>query len=716
MATPLRVLIVEDHAADAALIVHELGTAGFEPAAQRVDSQADYLAALGPELDIILCDYHLPQFDAFRALDLMHERGLDIPFIIVSGSIGEEIAVSGIKRGATDYLLKDRLARLGQAVGQALEQRRLREETRRAEAALDESRERYRELFEEANDVIYTHDLDGNFTTINKAGERISGYTREEFLVMNIAQILPPKYLDLAREMIDRKIADGAPTSYELEVQAKDGRRVPLEVSTHLIYKDGRPVEVQGIARDIAERKRAEEQISFLVYHDKLTGLPNRAMVEELLDLALARARRHDLAVAVVYLDLDNFKLVNDSLGHAAGDDLLRHVASRLSEISRETDLVARLGGDEFLLLVADLERGPSGGHEGPDHALLVARSVATRVHECLRAPFVIAGTECYTSASIGVSVFPLDAEDGPILLKNADAAMYQSKKHGPGDLAFFASEPDDPVRTLSFATRLRQAVDAQQWVLHHQPIVDLVTSRMVGVEALIRWREADGRLTKPDEFIPQAEEMGLIEPIGDWVLQQLCRESGAWRRSGLDVDVSFNLSLRQLWHPDLTQKVLTRLKSADVDPTRIIIEITESAAMADPDRTRQTMWDLHAHGLRFAIDDFGTGYSSLSRLKNLPVNILKIDRSFVRDLPGNHEAETTVKAIIQLALGLGMTPLAEGIETEEQRGFLVAHDCSLGQGFCFSPAIPAPELVERFDSHGLDFSPAPSESDRVPG
>jgi EAL domain-containing protein (putative c-di-GMP-specific phosphodiesterase class I) len=291
------------------------------------------------------------------------------------------------------------------------------------------------------------------------------------------------------------------------------------------------------------------------------------------------------------------------------------------------------------------------------------------------------------------VSILPLDAEDGKGLLKNADAAMYQSKKSGPGGYALFPARAGDPASALSLATRLRKAVENEDWVLHYQPIIDLLRGEVVGVEGLLRWRDAEQGIIPPGEFLPLAEEMGFMERIGDWVMKDLFRQAKLWRSQGLQIYVSFNLSPRQLWHPELMDNLLRRMNVSGVNPGDLVIEITESAAMADVDRTQQVLWNLRNGGLRFAIDDFGTGYSSLSRLRDLPVDILKIDRSFVRDVPDDDDAQTVVQAIIQLALSLGMAPLAEGIETEDQWRFLVDHGCRLGQGFYFTRPVPAEEI-----------------------
>jgi diguanylate cyclase (GGDEF)-like protein len=424
------------------------------------------------------------------------------------------------------------------------------------------------------------------------------------------------------------------------------------------------------------------------------------------MELSLSRARRRAASCAVLYLDLDNFKLVNDSLGHDAGDELLRQLAGRLRVTVRESDLVSRVGGDEFLIMLADLDGTPEDARpESRNSALLAAEGLARRIQDSLRVPFVLEGDEVYVSASIGVSVFPIDAEDGSSLLKNADVAMYRSKRERPGGCMIFAEEARQKLPDLSFATRLRKAVEAKQWVLHYQPIVDLRNGRTVAVESLVRWQDPEAGLIYPNDFIPLAEELGLIGTIGEWVLEEAARQRRVWRNEDdLSIDFTFNLSPRQLWEPDLVDGMMSRLRAEGIEPSSVVVEITESAAMTDLSRSQPILWELHRNGFRLAIDDFGTGYSSLSRLRNLPVDILKIDRFFVGDLPGDKDSRSMVEAIIRMADGLGMKPLAEGIETEAQWKFLADSGCFLGQGYFFSRPRPADD-VRAFLAQGHAFA-----------
>ena len=572
-----------------------------------------------------------------------------------------------------------------------------RTEVEAGRSARFEAEAKYRALVEHIPAVVYLDPVDENSDSIYVSPQVVEllGISQDEWLADPYAwrHHVHPEDIDRAWDDYQHAYNAHEPLNHEYRMIHEDGTvHWVLEQAYPIDDEQGEPWLIQGVIFDITERKRAEEQVAFLAYHDKLTGLPNRALFEEMLESAIARANRHDLGVGVLYLDLDNFKLVNDSLGHHAGDELLKQLAERLRGCTRETDLVARQGGDEFLLLLADLERG-MGSVAGTEAGLLVAESVATRVHEALQEPFDLGGVEFFTSASVGVSLFPQDATDAESLLKNADSAMYQSKKAEPGGYVVYATGGNEAIERLSLTTRLRRAVEQKHWVLHWQPIVDLADGTVTGLEALIRWREPNGGIVPPGEFIPIAEELGLIEAIGDWVIDELARQHDVWKTEGIDIRLGFNLSPRQLWSGHLAEKLMQKLYSANVDPHDVVVEITESTAMADPDRTQRVLSELHAWGLTLAIDDFGTGYSSLARLKHLPVDILKIDRSFIHDVDLDSDSGRMVEAMIQLAHGLGMVPLAEGIETEGELAFLQQAGCTRGQGFLFSRPVPAEEV-----------------------
>jgi diguanylate cyclase (GGDEF)-like protein/PAS domain S-box-containing protein len=553
--------------------------------------------------------------------------------------------------------------------------------------------DRHRAIVEHAPVVTYIDALDDAASTvfISPQVRSLTGYSPEEWTKDPDlwVRILHPEDRNRAVAENQRHNETGESFSLDYRIHRKDGRVVWVhDEATMLRDERGVPTFSIGVLVDITESKRADERVAFLAYHDEVTGLPSRVMFEELLDLAIGRASRHDACVAVVCVDVDDFRLVNDSLGRLAGDELLRLVADRLRGATRETDLVARRSGDTFLLLLSDLER------EGDDVETAVARagSAAQRILDALTPPFRTGGTELYVSASIGISLFPQDGDEAGVLLRNAEAAMLESKKGH----AYVVSNRGalDSTAKLQFVTRLRKAVDSQRWTLRYQPILDLASGRMEGVEALIRWIEPDGTMVPPAEFIPLAEELGLIEAIGEWVIREIVYQAQAWRELDIDLEIGFNLSPRQFWQPDLANRIVQRIREGGVDASRFVVEVTESSAMTDPDRAQGILEDLHAGGLRIAIDDFGTGYSSLARLRDLPVDVLKIDRSFVHRVDVDPQNASIVAAFVELAHGLGLTTLAEGIETEGELAFLRGRGCVLGQGFLYSRPVPPEEII----------------------
>jgi diguanylate cyclase (GGDEF)-like protein len=431
-----------------------------------------------------------------------------------------------------------------------------------------------------------------------------------------------------------------------------------------------------------AERERGLH----LTFRDALTGLPNRDLFEEHLTLALARARRAGTAVAVLHLDIDGFKLVNDSLGRAGGDEVIRSLAARLQEATRTTDLLARPGGDELLLLVADIEGDP----------LEVAEEAATRISTALRHPFAVSGAEFHLEGSVGIALYPRDASTGQELLEHSDAAMYRAKMVARGGWAAYSpSEADDPRERLSMSTRLRRALAKSEFVLHYQPIFDVPRRELIGVEALIRWHDPERGMIPPNDFIGLAEATGLIEQLGDWVVGAVCEQQVAWAARGLRPQISFNVSPRQLRRLDFAERVAQHIARTGADPRKLTVELTESATMEDPAESEAILRALHAQGLQLALDDFGSGYSSLSRLREMPVETLKIDRAFMREVPGNREASAIVTAILRLSRALGRVAVAEGVETEEQHQFLADEGCPLAQGFLLARPLPASGVEE---------------------
>jgi diguanylate cyclase (GGDEF)-like protein len=454
-----------------------------------------------------------------------------------------------------------------------------------------------------------------------------------------------------------------------------------------LLPGDGHPALTQGVIFDISDSKRAEEALIHRANHDSLTGLPNRNQFRGQLDEAIRHASGSGRAVAVLYVDLDDFKLVNDSFGHEAGDELLAAIGGRLRGATRGGDIVGRDGGDEFLLLMADLPgRLPE--------ATRAAEQAAERIRRALRRPLSVSAAKLDIHASIGISLFPFDASDAQTLLRHADAAMYQAKAAGRDGSSVYERGARDAQGHLEVAARLRRAIPAGELTLHYQPIVELGSGVMRGVEALVRWNDPINGLIAPEDFIPLAERTGLIRPISEWVIGDASRQSAVWRAAGHVPSIAINLP------PDTCQRIgaaaIDRLiRARGGEPSRITLEMTESAMMTPLRGQRDELDALRALGIGLAIDDFGTGHSSLARLGELPVSILKIDRTFVQGLPEVDTARTLATAIIYLAKGFGLEVVAEGVETEAQRQFLIEAGCRYAQGYLFSPAVEPSEISD---------------------
>ena len=499
-------------------------------------------------------------------------------------------------------------------------------------------------------------------------------------------EVVAPEGREGARAAFARALAgdSGAVERLEGDLVSRTGarRRVDWHV-TVLRDAQGGVVGALASGQDVTDRVRAEEEVRRLVSFDALTGLPNRAQLEERLRAAVTRARRRDGKVALLVVDLDHFKLVNDSLGHSAGDRLLRRIAGRLRGVEGEVGLLARHGGDEFLLLLDELG----------DDAAAVAGEAASEVADRLAKPFTVAGAEFHVEASVGISIYPDDADGPDALLQHADAAMYQSKSRGRAASTVYARLSHDPLERLSLSSRLRKAMASGELELHFQPIVWTASGRLHSMETLLRWRDPERGLLHPDRFIPAAEEMGLVESVGAWVIDALAGQLAAWRDEGLAPHVSFNVSPRELHRPDFAAELGERLRAGGADPRSLTMELTESATLRDPERIGSLLRDLRKLGLQIAIDDFGAGWSSLARLRHLPVQMLKIDRSFLREIPDDPEAGAIVRAVIALGDALGVTTVAEGVEARVQQHFLAAQGCPLAQGRLFGDAMTPGEI-----------------------
>lgn len=555
-------------------------------------------------------------------------------------------------------------------------------ERQRAEDRLRESEERYRLLFERNLAGVYRTTVDGRVLDLNESLAAIFGYTREEMMQGSATDV----YFD--EEERKRLVAalrkEKRLSNLEVRMRHRDGRQIwVLENMTLLEGPDGGVIE--GTILDITGRKAAIDQIEYQAYHDVLTGLPNRLLFRDRISVALAHARRTQRMTAVMFLDLDQFKLVNDTLGHTVGDSLLQAIAERLVRCVRAEDTVARMGGDEFTILLSDVADG---------HAV---RTVAMKVLEAVAAPVVVDGHELFVTTSIGVALFPDHGVDAEALLKRADRAMYKSKDAGRNNFQFASRGTTDVLGgRLSLERAMHYASEREEFVLHYQPVIEIATNRVVGAEALIRWQHPMRGLIGPDEFIPVAEESGLIVRMGEWVLRTACADMRRWRENGPErMGIAVNLSARQFQQRDLAAVIERVLQETGFPAEALNIEITESTAMQNADLTLSILKKLKEMGARISIDDFGTGYSSLSYLKRFPIDTVKIDQDFVRDLTSDGNDAAIVSAIISMARALKLQVVAEGVESEEQLAFLRKHECELVQGFLYSPPLAAKEFGE---------------------
>jgi len=614
------------------------------------------------------------------------DAGLGAALAFPVRSCGEEVAALQFfvdAAGSADPAMVEAVTGVALQLGRMADRRR-------AEAAEEESRM----LLERVNDAFVRLDADGTIAEWNRQAEVTFGWLRPEALGRRLSELVVPLRARAAHEAgLTRVLSgDAGPGAVRREVTAlhRSGAEFPVEVTLWWTALDG-AVAVHGFVRDISERRSFEGQLARQAVHDRLTGLPNRVLLRDRLEHALARAERQRSSVAVLFLDLDRFKVVNDSLGHDGGDLLLVEVAGRLASALRPGDTLARMGGDEYAVLCEDV----AAAGEAVD--------VAHRMARALEAPFVVRGTDVPVTMSVGVAVSSGGEHDAALLLRDADAALYEAKRQGRGRHQVFSEDmrsgaPD----ALSMENDLRGAIRHGQLRLFYQPIVRLDRAEVVGFEALVRWEHPRRGLLGPGEFIPQAEESGLIVPLGRSVLDQACAQAVAWERgpaAGRPLRISVNVSAKQLAHAGWAEEVAEVLDQSGMEPRRLALEITESVLMADPEATTSRLEELRRLGVRIAIDDFGTGYSSLGYLRRLPVDVLKIDKTFIDGVAAGPHESALARAVIKLASTLKLEAVAEGVSDAQQVQALRRLRCPFGQGFYFArpqPAEAVPDLLAR--------------------
>ncbi|WP_426103927.1 putative bifunctional diguanylate cyclase/phosphodiesterase [Massilia sp. TSP1-1-2] len=659
--------------------------------------------------DLVLLDLRLPDMSGHAIMDFINEQAIAADVIVMSGDVGIEAAIGALNRGAYGYLRKPySREELLKTVTNALQQRRLQHANRRIASQLENSEKLYRYLVDSSPDIIYTLNHEGRFTFINDRAYQLLGIAREELIGKHYTILVHDEDQERARYVFnERRVDERASRNVELRLKCRNGSGHGAErtfsntlmtislnaIGMHVPDEDVRKLEffgTYGVARDITDRKHAEEVISYQAYHDILTDLPNRMLFKDRLGLAVIQAKRKGAELAVMFIDLDRFKLVNDTLGHVKGDELLQQVALRLKECLRRGDTLARQGGDEFTIVLPELVQRED------------ASAIAQKFLESLHQPFDLDGHEVHISASIGIAVYPHDGESIDELLRHADIAMYQVKALGKNGHSFYHdSMLDVSHQKIALEQSLRKALEQNELEMYYQPQIDMVTGRIVGAEGLMRWNHPQRGLLTAGEFLPFAEDNGLMLPISDWMLGALCRDMQIWNAAGgQSIRLSLNLSPQYLDRGDFFEKMRGALVRYGISPAQIEVEITENICIRSPQYAIEQLNKLCQLGVSVAIDDFGTGYSSLSYLHRFPIHTIKIDQSFVREIDDEHGHYPVILAIISIARGLGLHLIAEGVETDVQARYLKSHGCVTMQGYLFHFPVTLASFICVLEEH----------------
>jgi diguanylate cyclase (GGDEF)-like protein/PAS domain S-box-containing protein len=638
----------------------------------------------------ILVDLYLPDSQGIETFDRLHKAAPMVPISILIDSQNEDTAKLAVQCGAQDYLLKTRLDAylLPKAVGSMIER------AANTEALFDE-KERAQVTLNSIGDAVVSTNILGQVAYLNARAEALTGWSQNEAAGHPLEEVF---------RIIDATTRVAIPNPMMLAI--RENKAIALHPNCVLVRRDGAEAAIEDSTAPIHDRRGALTgavmvfhdvsvaraltlKMSYLAQHDSLTDLPNRVLLSDRLSEAITLSSRHSRKLAVLCLDLDRFKHINDSLGHLVGDRLLQSVARRLSACVRASDTVSRQGGDEFVVLLWEV------GH--PEDAAITAEKIL----KALRAPHHIDQHELHITSSIGIVSFPEDGTDAEMLMNRADVAMYHAKECGRDNYQFFKPEMNaHTIERQSLEGSLRHAIERRELLLHYQPKINLLTGAIIGVEALIRWHHPERGLVAPGQFIAIAEECGLIVPIGRWVLNEACRQARAWQVAGLPPTcVAINISSVELRDRGFVPNLRAVLRETGLEPRYLELELTETVLMEDSRSAAEVLAELKEIGVQLALDDFGTGYSSLSYLKRFPIDTLKIDQSFVRDLKTDTDDASIVTAVIGMGKSLHMRVVAEGVETREQLEFLQEHNCPQGQGYYFSRPVPATELGRLLDN-----------------
>ena len=688
------ILIVDDESHNRKLLEALLRPEGYLTLTAASGEQALALIAQHPP-DLVLLDIMMPGMDGYEVARTLKAAPAtaNIPIIILTAHDDRSSRMAALTAGAEDFLSKpvDR-AELWLRVRNMLRLKALGDLQRDHNLILEQQvqartaeLQRFRSAMDATADAIFLiRRADLRFVEVNATACAMLGYAQEEFLRMDAVVVGMTAVEQLEREF-DAIIAGDRPNDLkQTQVRRKDGSMLDVEVHRHA-YRTGEAWTIVAVMRDITERQEAEKRLRYLAHFDMLTGLPNRTLFYETLKNTLCQAVDSGWLVAVMFIDLDHFKNVDDTLGHGIGDQLLREVGARLAQCVRIRDTVGRLGGDEFgLVLVMP---------EGQQAAAAVAR----KIQDALRAPFDLGGHKVTVSASIGITACPGDADDADTLLKYADTAMYRAKQAGRDNFRFFTAQMNiDVLARQELETALHAAVENGEFVVFYQPKMHVESGRIVGLEALLRWQRPGHGLVSPQDFVPVLEETGLIMVVGRWVIATACEQIGRWTHNGIGpIQVAVNVSGRQFLEGDLAADVTRALDQNAVEADLLELELTESSLMTNTSLTMDCRTGLKRLGVHISIDDFGTGFSSLAYLRRFPIDKLKIDISFIRDITSNPDDATIALAIIRLAHSLKMEVIAEGVETAAQLAYLRRHFCDQVQGYYFSRPLPVAELEQ---------------------
>jgi diguanylate cyclase (GGDEF)-like protein/PAS domain S-box-containing protein len=635
-------------------------------------------------VDIIVLDLGLPDAQQLGAVKRAHAVAPRVPLVVLTGLDDGALAAQALQEGAQDYLIKGQIDARG-----LLRSLRYSIERKSMEEALFVATERAQVTLNCIGDAVACTDIEGNVTYLNLVAEKMTGWSLPEAAGRPLAEVF--RILDaisrkIAPHPLDRAVDPNRTVHLPSNsvLIGRDESEIPIEDSVALIHdREGQVTGAVIVFRDVSAARAMALQMTHLAQHDFLTGLPNR-MLNDRVSQAIALAPRHQKKVAVLFLDLDGFKYINDSLGHPTGDKLLQSIAKRLVNCVRRSDTVSRQGGDEFVVLLSEVER--------PEDPAIAARRLLQAVAE----PHSIDQHDLHVTTSIGLSVYPNDGLDAETLIKNADTAMYQAKENGRQGYQFF--KPAMNIRAVerqSIEESLRRALERQEFALHYQPKINLSTGEIAGAEALLRWTHPVRGPVSPAQFIPVAEDCGLIQPIGNWVLREACQQARVWLEAGLPLEtMAVNISAVQLRDENFLDRIFAILRDTALDPKFLELELTESVLMKHAESTESILKTLRSRGVQIAVDDFGTGYSSLSYLRKFPIDALKIDQSFVRQITTAPDETTIVTAMISMGRSLKLRVVAEGVETQAEMAFLQAHQCDQAQGYYFSRPVPAQQFA----------------------